>query len=105
MDPLAGPGRVRCGLLCTPEICFFPARGAFPNRCGKLSKVTAMDRFGVQFGRLVREKRGIEGLSQDGLAERSDLTKARISDIETGKIANPHVRTITQHLTDGQVAG
>jgi transcriptional regulator with XRE-family HTH domain len=82
------------GLLCTPEICWFPARGAFLNRCGKLSKVTGMDRFGVPFGRLVREKRGIEGLSQDGLAEKSGLTKARISDIETGKIANPHIKTI-----------
>jgi transcriptional regulator with XRE-family HTH domain len=80
-------------LLCTSEICFFPARGAFPNRCGK-SKVTEMDCFGVLFGRLVREKRGIEGLSQDGLAEKSGLAKARISDIETGKIANPQTRTV-----------
>jgi transcriptional regulator with XRE-family HTH domain len=53
-----------------------------------------MDPFGVLFGRLVREKRGIEGLSQDALAEKSDLTKARISDIETGKIANPQARTV-----------
>lgn len=53
-----------------------------------------MDRFGVLFGRLVREKRGIEGLSQDGLAEKSGLPKARISDIETGKIANPQARTV-----------
>jgi transcriptional regulator with XRE-family HTH domain len=53
-----------------------------------------MDRFGVLFGRLVREKRGIEGLSQDGLAEKSGLTKARISDIETGKIANPQAKTV-----------
>jgi transcriptional regulator with XRE-family HTH domain len=50
--------------------------------------------FGVLFGRLVREKRGIEGLSQDGLAQESDLTKARISEIETGKIANPQTRTV-----------
>jgi transcriptional regulator with XRE-family HTH domain len=94
MGPLVGPGRVRCGLLCTLEIWCFPARGAFPNRCGKLSKVAAMDRFGVQFGRLVREKRGIEGLSQDKLAATSGLTKARISDLETGKIGNPQARTI-----------
>jgi transcriptional regulator with XRE-family HTH domain len=53
-----------------------------------------MDSFGVVFGRLVREKRGIEGLSQDGLAEKSGLPKARISDIETGKIANPQARTV-----------
>jgi transcriptional regulator with XRE-family HTH domain len=81
-------------LLCTPEMCCFPTPGALPNRYGKLSKVTEMDRFGVLFGRLVREKRGIEGLSQDGLAGRCGLTKARISDIETGKIANPQVRTV-----------
>jgi transcriptional regulator with XRE-family HTH domain len=53
-----------------------------------------MDAFGVAFGRLVREKRGIEGLSQDGLAHKSGLPKARISDIETGKIANPQARTV-----------
>lgn len=53
-----------------------------------------MDPFGVLFGRLVREKRGVEGLSQDGLADKAGLTKARISDIETGKIANPQVRTV-----------
>ena len=50
--------------------------------------------FGVLFGRLVREKRGIEGLSQDSLAARADLTKARISDLETGKIDNPHAATV-----------
>jgi transcriptional regulator with XRE-family HTH domain len=53
-----------------------------------------MDRFGVLFGQLVREKRGIEGLSQDGLAKMSSLTKARISDIETGKIAKPQAKTV-----------
>jgi len=53
-----------------------------------------MDRFGVRFGRLVREKRGNEQLSQDGLAEKSGLTKARISDLETGKIANPQAKTV-----------
>jgi transcriptional regulator with XRE-family HTH domain len=53
-----------------------------------------MDPFGVLFGRLVREKRGVEGLSQDGLADKTGLTKARISDIETGKIANPHAKTV-----------
>jgi len=53
-----------------------------------------MDRFGVLFGRLGREKRGIEGLTQDGLAGKCGLTKARISDIETGKVANPQVKTV-----------
>ena len=46
------------------------------------------------FGRLGREKRGIEGLTQDGLAGKCGLTKARISDIETGKVANPQVKTV-----------
>jgi transcriptional regulator with XRE-family HTH domain len=53
-----------------------------------------MDGFGVLFGRLVRKKRGIEGLSQDDLARKAGLSKARISDIETGKIANPQARTV-----------
>jgi transcriptional regulator with XRE-family HTH domain len=53
-----------------------------------------MGRFGVLFGRLVREKRGIEQLSLDGLAGKSGLTKARISDLETGKVANPHAKTV-----------
>ena len=53
-----------------------------------------MDSFGVLFGRLVRHKRGIEGLSQDALAGKTELTKARISEIETGKINNPQARTI-----------
>ncbi len=86
------PGR--CGFLCTPEIYFFQPVGAFPNRCGKLSKVTEMGPFGVQFGRLVRDKRGIEGLSQDGLAQKSGLRKAHISDIETGKIESPRIKTV-----------
>jgi transcriptional regulator with XRE-family HTH domain len=76
------------------RICAFSARGAFPNGCGKLLKVADMDAFGVLFGRLVREKRGVEGLSQDGLAEKTGLTKARISEIETGKLANPQARTV-----------
>lgn len=59
-----------------------------------LSKVSEMEPIGVRFGRLVRDKRGVEGLSQDSLAERCDLTKARISEIERGKIANPQIKTI-----------
>src|ERR1700704_1467685 len=53
-----------------------------------------MESFGVLFGRLVSAKRGIEGLSQDDLAGKTGLTKARISDIETGKIANPQAKTV-----------
>jgi transcriptional regulator with XRE-family HTH domain len=53
-----------------------------------------MESFGVLFGRLIRDKRGIEGLSQDALAGKSGLTKARISNIETGKINSPQTRTV-----------
>jgi transcriptional regulator with XRE-family HTH domain len=66
-----------------------------PEPLRKVTESYGMDSFGQLFGRLVRHKRAIEGLSQDRLAERTDfLTKARISDIETGKIANPHARTV-----------
>jgi transcriptional regulator with XRE-family HTH domain len=67
---------------------------AFPIGCGTFLKVAEMESFGVLFGRLIREKRGIEGLSQDDLAGKSGLTKARISDIETGKINNPQAKTV-----------
>lgn len=53
-----------------------------------------MESFGVRLGRLVRDRRGVEDLSQDDLAARSGLTKARISDLETGKINNPQARTV-----------
>jgi transcriptional regulator with XRE-family HTH domain len=53
-----------------------------------------MESFGVLFGRLIRYKRGIEDLSQDALAGKSGLTKARISNIETGKVPNPHIKTV-----------
>lgn len=49
---------------------------------------------GVLFGKLIREKRGVEGLSQDDLAGTSGLTKARISNIENGRIAKPQARTV-----------
>jgi len=57
-------------------------------------KLPESESFGVLFGRLVRAKRGIEELSQDGLAGLSGLTKARISDLENGKTNNPQARTI-----------
>jgi transcriptional regulator with XRE-family HTH domain len=53
-----------------------------------------MESFGVLFGRLIRDKRGIEGLSQDDLAGKSGLSKARISEIENGKIKSPQARTV-----------
>jgi transcriptional regulator with XRE-family HTH domain len=65
-----------------------------PEPLRKVIESYGMGRFGVQFGRLIRDKRGIEGLSQDALAEKTDLTKSRISEIETGKIANPQAKTV-----------
>jgi transcriptional regulator with XRE-family HTH domain len=53
-----------------------------------------MDEFGVRFGRLVREKRGVEGLSLDKLVTRCDLTKSQISNLENGKIKRPQAKTI-----------
>jgi transcriptional regulator with XRE-family HTH domain len=55
--------------------------------------MTDMTFFGVNFGQLVRNKRGIEQLSQDDLAGITGLTKARISQLETGKIRNPQAKT------------
>jgi transcriptional regulator with XRE-family HTH domain len=53
-----------------------------------------MEKFGILFGRLIREKRGIEQLSQDDLAGKSGLTKAHISNIENGKIKSPQTKTV-----------
>jgi len=53
-----------------------------------------MNSFGARFGKLILEKRGIEGLSQDALAAKSELSKARISELETGKIAKPQAKTV-----------
>ena len=56
-----------------------------------------MHSFGARFGQLIRIKRGMESLTQAGLASLAfgDSTKAsRISDLERGKIANPHQSTI-----------
>ena len=53
-----------------------------------------MTDFGRRFGRLIREKRGIEGLTQEALSFSSDVPKARISKLENGRISNPQARTI-----------
>lgn len=60
----------------------------------KIPKVTEMAGFGTSFGRLIREKRGVEGMSQEALATHAGVTKARISDLENGKINNPQARTV-----------
>ena len=53
-----------------------------------------MDDFGGPFGKGSSAQSGASrGCRQDGLAQKSGLTKARISDIERGKIANPQART------------
>ncbi|WP_386685154.1 helix-turn-helix domain-containing protein [Loktanella sp. R86503] len=55
------------------------------------------DSFGHRLGRLVRFKRGLEGLTQEQLAERAfgDATgKARISKLENGRITVPHQKTV-----------
>jgi transcriptional regulator with XRE-family HTH domain len=69
-------------------------RRAFPVGLEKLSKVAEMESFGTRFGRLVRDKRGIEGMSQDQLAANTGLTKSRVSELETGKVGNPHTKTV-----------
>lgn len=53
--------------------------------------------FGVRFGKLVRNKRGLAGLTQEQLAARAygdPSLKSRISEIETGRVKRPHQRTI-----------
>jgi len=55
-----------------------------------------MEKFGIIFGRLVRLRRGGAGLSQDELADKADTTKARISDLESGKVANPQAATVNK---------
>lgn len=53
--------------------------------------------FGLAFGRLVRKKRGIEGLSQQELATLAfgnAAGKAKISQLENGRVHNPHQKTI-----------
>jgi tetratricopeptide (TPR) repeat protein len=56
-----------------------------------------MNSFGHRFGRLVKNKRGIEGLSQQALAALAfddESRKTRISELENGKISNPHQKTV-----------
>jgi len=53
-----------------------------------------MGEFGIRFGRLVRVKRGIEGLSIDKLVSLCNLTKSQISNLENGKIKRPQAKTI-----------
>ncbi|MGB0853732.1 MAG: helix-turn-helix domain-containing protein [Pikeienuella sp.] len=56
-----------------------------------------MSSFGIRFGALVRERRGVEGMTQQALAIAAfgdPMRKSRISDLEKGKIANPQQGTV-----------
>lgn len=57
-------------------------------------KELSVEPFGVLFGRLVREKRGIEGLSLDKLVAATGISKPSLSNLENGKIANPQAKTV-----------
>lgn len=55
------------------------------------------ENFGSRFGRLVRERRGIEGMSLEELAYQAfgeNGRKGGLSDLENGKVSNPHQRTV-----------
>lgn len=59
--------------------------------------MTHAESFGARFGRLIRERRGIEGMTLDELAYRAfgeTGRKGGLSDLEKGKVANPHQRTV-----------
>jgi len=65
------------------------------NRLREVAEVSRS--FGANLGWLVKTKRGYEGLSQKDLAIKAFndvLYKARISDLENGKIANPQQKTV-----------
>ncbi|MEM7295318.1 MAG: tetratricopeptide repeat protein [Pseudomonadota bacterium] len=72
-----------------------------------------MSTFGELFGQLVRNKRGIEGLSQEALAAKAfgdSAKKTRVSELESGKIPNPRAVTIDAYkvaldITEEEVAG
>lgn len=53
--------------------------------------------FGVEFGALIRERRGIEGMTQQELAVKAfgeEARKSRISELENGRVENPHQKTV-----------
>jgi len=53
--------------------------------------------FGQTFGKLIKAKRGIEGLTQQQLAARAfgdETRKTRISELENGHVAKPHQRIV-----------
>lgn len=53
--------------------------------------------FGARFGALIKQRRGVEGLTQEALAVRAfgdEASKSRISELENGRVANPHQRNV-----------
>ena len=53
--------------------------------------------FDKAFGRLIRQKRGVEGLTQQELAVLAfgkEANKTRISELENGRVANPQAKTV-----------
>ena len=53
--------------------------------------------FGEIFGNLVKTRRGIEGMTQQALAVAAfgdESYKTRISELENGKVAKPHPKTV-----------
>lgn len=53
--------------------------------------------FGEAFGRLIKAKRGVEGMTQQDLALKAfgdESYKTRISELENGKVPNPQAKTI-----------
>ena len=53
--------------------------------------------FGEAFGRLIKQKRGVEGLTQQELAVLAfgkEANKTRISELENGRVANPQAKTV-----------
>ncbi|MEM0989809.1 MAG: helix-turn-helix transcriptional regulator [Pseudomonadota bacterium] len=67
---------------------------ALQDRLRRLAKVKEVVPFGILFGRLVREKRGIEGLSLDNLVAETGVSKPSLSNLENGKIRNPRAKTV-----------
>ena len=53
--------------------------------------------FGEAFGRLIKQKRGNDGLTQQGLAVLAfgeESYKTRISELENGRVSNPQAKTV-----------
>jgi len=91
---LIGPGRVWCDYLCTFLTLLLSVAPRVPGSLSKVIEGYGMYEFGIRFGRLVHEKRGLLELSLDKLVARCGLTKAQISNLENGKIRRPQAKTI-----------